>query len=105
MTTIEAGEVYFDPYDVAINADPYPVYERLREDAPVWHNERYGFWTLARHEDVEKALVDWPRFTSTRSDILDIILAGVDLPGGVLLFEDPPEHTTHRGLLSPTPCE
>ena len=100
MTTTDATDVYFDPYDVAINADPYPVYERLREEAPVWFNERYGFWTLARHADVEKALVDWQRFTSTRSDILDIILAGVDLPGGVLLFEDPPQHTTHRGLLS-----
>ena len=48
--------VYFDPYDVEINADPYPTYERLREEAPLYYNERYDFWALARHEDVQKAL-------------------------------------------------
>ena len=100
MTTVETTDVYYDPYDVTINADPYPTYERLREEAPVYYNERYDFWALSRHADVEKALVDWPTFSSTRSDILDIIKAGVDLPGGVIMFEDPPTHTMHRSLLS-----
>jgi cytochrome P450 len=94
------AEVYFDPYDVEINADPYPVYERLREEAPAYHNERYDFWALSRHEDVEKAHLNWQVFSSTRSDILDIIKSGVTLPPGVILFEDPPLHTMHRGLLS-----
>ena len=97
--SIAAG-VYYDPYDVGINADPYPVYERLREEAPAYHNERYDFWALSRHDDVEKAHVNWQVFSSTRSDILDIIKAGVTLPPGVILFEDPPLHTMHRGLLS-----
>ena len=92
--------VSFDPYDVHINADPYPTYERLREEAPVYYNERYDFWALSRHEDVQKALTNWRVFTSTRSDILDIMKAGIELPQGVVMFEDPPVHTTHRGLLS-----
>jgi cytochrome P450 len=92
--------VYFDPYDVDINADPYPVYARLREEAPAYYNDRYDFWALSRHVDVEKALVNWQVFSSTRSDILDIIKAGVQLPPGVILFEDPPVHTMHRGLMS-----
>ncbi len=92
--------VYFDPYDVAINADPYPVYKQLREEAPVYYNDRYDFWALSRHEDVQKALVNWQVFTSTRSDILDIMKADIELPEGVVMFEDPPTHTTHRGLLS-----
>ena len=91
---------YFDPYDVDINADPYPAYERLREEAPAYYNEQYDFWALSRYEDVQKALVDWQTFSNSRSDILDIIKADIDLPKGVILFEDPPEHTTHRGLLS-----
>ncbi len=99
MSTIATNELYYDPYDVDINADPYPTYARLREEAPVYYNERHDFWALSRHEDVEKGLLDWQTFTSTRSDILDIIKADVELPSGVLLFEDPPEHTTHRGLL------
>src|SRR3954466_444989 len=100
MSTVETAEVYFDPYDVEINADPYPVYERLREEAPAYYNERYDFWVLSRHADAEKALVDWRIFSNTPSDILDIIKAGVELPPGVLLFEDPPLHTMHRGLMS-----
>lgn len=90
----------YDPYDVEINADPYPVYERLRDDVPVYRNEQYGFWALTRHADVERALVDWQTYTSTRSDILDVIQAGIDLPSGVVMFEDPPVHTTHRGLMA-----
>ena len=94
------GAVYFDPYDVDINADPYPTYARLRDEAPAYFNERYGFWALSRHADVEAGLVDWQTFTSTRSDILDVIQAGVELPPGVVMFEDPPMHTMHRGLMS-----
>lgn len=97
---VTASAVNYDPYDVAINADPYPAYARLREEAPVYYNERYDFWALSRHADVEKGLLNWQTFSNTRSDILDIIKAGVELPPGVLLFEDPPLHTMHRGLLS-----
>lgn len=100
MAIAHDTDVYFDPYDVEINADPYPVYERLREEAPVYYNERYDFWALSRWEDVQKAHVSWQTFSSTRSDILDIIKAGVELPPGVILFEDPPLHTMHRSLLS-----
>jgi cytochrome P450 len=92
--------VYFDPYDVDINADPYPTYARLRDEAPIYYNDRHDFWALSRHEDVQKALVTWQTFSNTRSDILDIIKAGVELPPGVILFEDPPLHTMHRGLMS-----
>jgi len=100
MVIVQDAGVYFDPYDVDINADPYPAYARLREDAPIYHNERYDFWALSRHDDVQKALINWPTFSNTRSDILDIIKAGVELPPGVILFEDPPLHTLHRGLMS-----
>ncbi|MBN2624887.1 MAG: cytochrome P450, partial [Acidimicrobiales bacterium] len=100
MSIANATDVYYDPYDVGINADPYPVYERLREEAPIYYNDRYDFWALSRHDDVQKALVNWQTFSNTRSDILDIIKAGIDLPPGVILFEDPPVHTMHRGLMS-----
>jgi cytochrome P450 len=94
------GGVYYDPYDPLINADPYPTFARLRDEAPIYLNERYGFWALSRHADVEKAFVDWSTFASCRGDILEIIQSGVDLPSGVLMFEDPPVHTLHRGLMS-----
>jgi cytochrome P450 len=100
MTIAGATEVYYDPYDVGINADPYPVYARLREEAPAYHNEAYDFWAISRHDDVQQALVDWRTFSNSRSDILDLIKAGVELPPGVILFEDPPLHTMHRKLMS-----
>ena len=100
MTTGIGSEVYYDPYDVGINADPYPTYQRLRDEAPIYHNERYGLWALARHADVEKALVDWQHFSNARSDILEIVQSGMELPPGVVMFEDPPMHTMHRGLMS-----
>jgi cytochrome P450 len=90
----------YDPYDAAINADPYPTYRRLRDEAPIYHNERYDVWALSRHADVEQALVDWETFSNTRSDILEIIKSGFELPPGVVMFEDPPLHTMHRGLMS-----
>jgi cytochrome P450 len=100
MPILSDTDVYYDPYDVGINADPYPTYARLREEAPIYYNQEYDFWALSRHEDVQAALVNWQTFSNTRSDILDIIKAGVDLPPAVILFEDPPVHTMHRGLMS-----
>jgi cytochrome P450 len=100
MSIVNDTGVYFDPYDVDINADPYPTYARLRDEAPIYHNGPYDFWALSRHADVEKGLVNWQTFSNTRSDILDIIRAGIELPPGVILFEDPPLHGMHRGLMS-----
>jgi cytochrome P450 len=92
--------VYYDPFDVEIDADPYPTFARLRDEAPVYYNERHDFWALSRYDDVEKALVDWRTFSSARGDILEVVQANVPLPSGVVLFEDPPLHTMHRGLMS-----
>src|SRR6478752_2191065 len=63
--------VYYDPYDVDIMADPYPTYSALRDEAPIYHNQRYDFWALSRHADVDRALSDWETFSNSRSDILD----------------------------------
>jgi cytochrome P450 len=92
--------VYYDPYDVGITADPYPTYTRLREEAPIYYNERYDFWALSRHTDVEKALSNWEVFSNQRSDILELMKSDFDMPKGVMMFEDPPVHTMLRGLMS-----
>jgi cytochrome P450 len=95
----EAG-ISYDPYDVGISADPYPTYRRLRDEAPISFNERSDVWALSRHADVEEALVDWQTFSSGRSDILEVIQSRTEVPAGVVLFEDPPLHAMHRGLMS-----
>ncbi len=94
------SDVYYDPYDVEINADPYPVYRRLREEAPLYYNDKHDFFALSRFDDVERCFVDWQTYISSRGAILELIRADIPIPPGVILFEDPPIHTTHRGLLS-----
>jgi cytochrome P450 len=94
------NDVYYDPYDVAINADPYPVFGRLREEAPLYFNEKHDFWAVSRYDDVEQGLVDNDTFISGRGGILELIKADIEMPPGTLIFEDPPIHTIHRRLLS-----
>ena len=59
MTIRNGTAVSYDPFDAGINADPYPTFRRLREEAPIYYNEPYDVWALARHADVERGLVDW----------------------------------------------
>jgi len=93
-------DVYYDPYDFGIDADPYPVFRRLRDEAPLYYNEKYDFYAVSRFADVERGLVDAKRFISGRGGILELIKANLELPPGSLIFEDPPSHTIHRSLLS-----
>lgn len=94
------NDVYYDPYDFEIDADPYPVWKRLRDEAPLYYNEKYDFFALSRFDDVERALVDWSTYRSGRGSVLEIIKANIELPPGIILFEDPPVHDVHRGLMS-----
>jgi cytochrome P450 len=94
------SDVDYDPYDVDIDADPYPVFKRLRDQAPLYYNEQYDFYAVSRFTDVESGLVDARRFISGRGGILELIKANVEMPSGTLIFEDPPNHTIHRSLLS-----
>jgi cytochrome P450 len=95
-----ASDVYYDPYDVGINADPYAVYRRLREEAPIYYNEPYDFYAVSRFDDVQRGLLDAQTFTSGRGAVLEVIKSDIAIPPGVLIFEDPPIHTLHRRLLS-----
>jgi cytochrome P450 len=93
-------DVYFDPYDIEINRDPYPVFRRLREESPLYYNEQFDFYALSRYDDVNKALVDYETFSSARGAIIELIKANIEIPSGALIFEDPPIHGIHRKLLS-----
>lgn len=100
MTTSTESHVRFDPYDVELIADPYPMFARLRDEAPLYYNAEYAFFALSRFADVNKALVDHATFSSARGVILELIKANLDIPSGMLIFEDPPIHDVHRKLLS-----
>ena len=92
--------VHFDPYDHDLVVDPYPVYRRLREEAPLYYNEPLDFFAVSRFEDVSRVLHDHETFSSAKGDILEIIRADMEMPSGLLIFEDPPVHPIHRKMLS-----
>ena len=91
---------YYDPYDFDIDADPYPVWKRLRDEAPLYFNEKYEFYAISRYDDVERALVEWQTYSSAKGSVLEIIKAGIEMPPGMFIFEDPPDHDLHRGIMS-----
>jgi cytochrome P450 len=94
------SEIYYDPYDFAIDADPHPVWRRMRDEAPLYRNDRYEFWALSRYADVASGLTDWRSYSSARGTVLELIRNKVKIPPGSILFEDPPLHDAHRALLA-----
>jgi hypothetical protein len=94
-----ATEISYDPYDYAIDADPYPVWTRLRDEAPVYYNAQHDFYALSRYDDVLQGLLDTDTFRSGHGILLEII---TDEPYGIpmMIMMDPPEHTQLRKLVS-----
>jgi cytochrome P450 len=99
MTTMEP-DIYYDPYDFEIDSDPYPVWKRLRDERPLYYNERYDFYALSRFDDVDRCSLDWESYVSSKGTVLELIKSGMELPPGSIIFEDPPAHNIHRRLLS-----
>ncbi len=93
-------DLYYDPYDFDLDADPYPTFKRLRDEAPLYENPELGFYALSRFDDVERASVDWPVFQSSRGTVLELIRTEWEVPPGLFIFEDPPLHDLHRSILS-----
>jgi cytochrome P450 len=100
MTTTTRDEVYYDPYDPDLQQNPYPAFRRLREEAPLYYNDQHDFYAVSRFADVEGVLKDPATYSSARGGILELIKMDMELPSGVFIFEDPPLHTAHRGVLS-----
>jgi len=98
--TDTADEIYYDPYDFEIDANPHPVWRRMRDEAPLYRNEKHDFWALSRFADVEAALQDWRTYSSAKGTLLELIKSGWQPPNGMFIFEDPPLHDAHRKLLS-----
>jgi len=98
--TAAAPDLYYDPYSIELNMDPYAVFARIREEAPLYYNEQHDFYALSRYDDVNAAVIDHETFISGRGAVLEIIKSGMEIPPGTLIFEDPPIHNIHRNLLS-----
>ena len=92
-------DVYYDPWDYAIDADPYPVWKRLRDEAPVYFNEKHNFYALSRYDDVLNGLLDVDTYLSSHGIVLEMITDDVwNIP--MMIMMDPPAHTKLRKLVS-----
>ena len=90
----------FDPYDYAFHEDPYPLYARLRSEAPVYHNEAMGFWALSRHADVLRGFKDTEAFSNRAGVSLDQRQVADTEATMFILAMDPPRHAKFRALVS-----
>jgi cytochrome P450 len=100
---MSAAAVEFDPFSDEYFDDPTEVYRRLRDEAPVYFSERYGFYALSRFADVVAAHRDWQGFSSAHG--IDLSMLSQDDPALVrsmrsIIMMDPPEHDRLRGLVS-----
>jgi cytochrome P450 len=94
--------VEFDPFSDEYFNDPTDVYRRLRDEAPVYHNERYGFYALSRFEDVVQAHRDWQGFSSAHGVDLSTLRQDPETIRSfrMIIMMDPPEHDRFRRLVS-----
>src|ERR1700758_3951469 len=100
MTETSAVDLYYDPFDVEIDSNPYPVWKRMRVEAPLYYNEKYNFYALSRYEDVARELPNWETYRSGRGTTADVLFNNIEGQPGILLLGDPPLHDLHRRLLS-----
>jgi cytochrome P450 len=88
--------VEYNPFARETQTNPYPVYQWLRDEAPVYHNEEIGFWALSRFDDVLNAHLDPARFVSGHG----VTIEGYDQHNDTLIGRDEPSHGWHRKLVS-----
>ncbi len=100
QTTSNSDPVYWDSYRPDISYNPYEIYRRLRNEAPLYYNADYDFYAVSRFADVERVFMDRETFSSARGDILEVVKAAMDIPKGFFIWEDPPLHTVYRGIVS-----
>lgn len=93
------ADLYWDPFDVELDRSPYSVWKRLRDEMPVYRNERFDFWALSRYEDVAAASRDPHTFLSGHGTVLEIMGPELRRPG-LIIFTDPPDHGPLRALVS-----
>ncbi len=102
MSTVSEAPVEFDPFSSEFFDDPYDLYRRMRDHAPVYFNEKYGFWALFRYEDVCRAHKEWQTFSSSHGVDLSTLSKPPELIRQLhsIIMMDPPEHDRLRALVS-----
>ena len=86
----------FDPFSPQIDANPFPLYKRLRDEAPCFWSPEANMWVLSRFADVAVALQDWATYSSASGNMMTEL---PDRAGATLGTTDPPRHDRLRALV------
>jgi cytochrome P450 len=99
--TLQIDKPLLDPYDYDFHEDPYPYYRRLRDEAPLYHNEELGFWALSRHRDVHQGFRNSTTLSNRDGVSLDPVSRGPHASKTMsFLAMDDPTHLRLRTLVS-----
>ncbi len=101
-TVLSETPLEFDPFSDEYFNGAYDLYRRMRDHAPVYFNEQYGFWALFRYDDVCAAHKDWQTFSSAHGvdlSTLNTDEAVIRMYRSIIMM-DPPEHDRFRALVS-----
>lgn len=93
-------KVVFDPFSEEFFDNPFEIYRRMREDAPLYYDEKEDFYALTRHEDVAAGFKDFETYSSARGCDLGMVRKGLSAEQKSIIFMDPPEHRHMRSLLN-----
>src|SRR5205807_8463458 len=80
MSETSTVELYYDPYDPDIDDNPYPMWKRMREEAPLYYNDKFNFYALSRYDDVARELPNWQTYRSGRGTTADILFNNIEVP-------------------------
>lgn len=98
--TMTATDVHYDMYDREIYASPYETFRRLRTEAPLYYSEEYDFYAVSRHDDLTRVLTDRDTFISGKGNVFNILRQGIEVPPGLFIAEDQPQHSMHRAIVA-----
>jgi cytochrome P450 len=98
--TLTEPDLYYDMYDRDIYRSPYELFRRMRNESPVYYNEKLDFYALTKHDDLFEVLRDRDTYISGKGMVYNIINKGYPMAPGMFINEDPPQHTMHRAIVS-----
>ena len=95
----------FNPFDPRRRIDPYPLYERARSHAPVFHHRLLGIWIATGYDEVTQVLrgpvsVERRHTIEAITPYRDMKPENVDLMLSSLLMRDAPAHGRLRKLVN-----
>jgi cytochrome P450 len=96
---MQMSTIYWDPITPELRDDPYPLWKRMRDEAPVYYNDQLDFFALSRFYDIEAAHRDADTFSSNHGTTLET-MSPEPIDTGMIIWLDPPKHTMLRKLVS-----